>query len=214
MVIYEIQRVCRQVFMRTDPYWECIHLETWHHNQRANKKYFSHRIPGSFEAGDLAYHPKCSIASAFSDLLQSRGYTLTAEERFKHEPRGRYCVVLDRLGVNTYRVCFLTTFGGTAGYEGVHDSVGRYFGLPIGGKTFWPGVFPLQTWPPWRPSYIIGIPVIVQGLQRTNLPMRVRLFPSEVRRLKRLIQERLDVRPIAYLPGRKLTAPFAGISCP
>jgi hypothetical protein len=152
------------------------------------------QFPSTFEPGDLAY-VSGSINACFSELLEDRGYQPVGYETIPFDQKGRYCLVLRQLRGDRYLVCYLTTFGGVKAPHEITSPVGRYFALPIGTLDHWPGVPSLKTKPLWSPeAFIMGIPVARDGLQRSNLPARYRLYPSELERAKDMIREKLAVR--------------------
>jgi hypothetical protein len=174
-------------------FWQCIHLANTAAFQRNWWRYFIARPKGSFEPGDLAYVPG-NIMECFKELVEDKGYQLVPGEEGRFEHKGRYCLVLRQLRGDQYLVCYLTTFGGAKNYQEIANPVGRYFSLPIGLQDGWPRIPSLRTWPPWEPeAFVLGIPVARAGLQRTNLPVRFRLFRSELERAKQLIRDRLEV---------------------
>jgi hypothetical protein len=150
-------------------------------------------LPNSFKPGDLAYISG-SINACFSELLEGRGYQPVGDETIQYDQKDRYCLVLRQLRGDRYLVCFLTTFGGVKIPQEIASPVGRYFALPIGTQDHWPGVPSLKTRPPWSPeAFVMGIPVARDGLQPSNLPVRYRLFPSELERAKHMIRDKLAV---------------------
>jgi len=181
--------------MPADPYWECIRREC----EILSEKNSSLRPlpPGVFEPGDLAYHND-SLHNVFIEYLEKKHYQLHPAEQRTFGKTGRYCVVLRRLGADRYIVCYLATFGGARDFWDIKDPVGRYFGVPLSGRTFWPGVAPLKTVPPWKAnsggSFILGIPVVREGLKKSNLGARFRLGLSDLHRLITLFKERDKVR--------------------
>lgn len=175
-------------------YWQCIQHESDLLSEAAFHNYFRRTLPrGVFAPGDFAFH-KGNINDVFNEMLKTKGHSLYPGEERVFPAHGRYCVVLDRVGRDKYVICYLTTFNGATDYQTVTGPIAQFFGLPLGGMTFWPNVSPLQTYPPWKPgAYIMGIPVIREGLESSNLNTRFRLFPSELKRMKDLIQERFHV---------------------
>ncbi|KAF5380985.1 hypothetical protein D9615_004110 [Tricholomella constricta] len=177
--------------MPADPYWECIRRES----EILSAKNSSLRPlpPGVFEPGDFAYLTG-GLHRVFLEYLESKSYRLLPAEQRLFGTTGRYCVVLKRLGADKYLVCYLATFGGARDYHDIRDPVGQYFGLPLGGNTYWPGVTPLRTVPSWRSAsgggFILAIPVVREGLQRSNLVPRYRLAYTDLHRLMTLIRER------------------------
>ncbi|KAF8077778.1 hypothetical protein FPV67DRAFT_12374 [Lyophyllum atratum] len=177
--------------MPADPYWECIR----HECEILSETNSSLRPlpPGVFEPGDFAYHAD-SIHNVFNEYLEKKRYRLHPAEQRTFTRVGRYCVVLRRLGADKYVVCYLATFGGARGFRDIRDPVGQYFGLPLGDTASWPGVPPLKTTPPWRSSsggaFIVAIPVVREGLQKSNLGARFRLDLSDLHRLITLFKER------------------------
>jgi len=175
-------------------FWECIRLAYKAAFTESRRRHFLTWPPtGGFEPGDLAYATG-SINECFKELLQDRGYQLVPEEESYGSHKGRYCLVLRQLRGDRYLVCYLTTFGGAKDFHEISSPLGRYFALPIGLHDRYPGIPSLRTWPPWTPeAFVIGIPVARDGLKRSNLPARFRLFPSELERAKQLIQDKLEV---------------------
>lgn len=158
-------------------------------------KYFLTESIDGFEPGEIAY-ARGSLHECFNELLEDKGYTLhpTEKQPIHYEHTGRYCIVLRRLGSDRYLICYLTTYGGSKSYSEVKNPVGRFFGLPIGEGYRWPGIPSLKTRPMWvTRAYVLGIPVVREGLQRANLSRKFRLYPSELQRAKILIRERLKV---------------------
>lgn len=174
-------------------FWQCIRLATVTAFRQSRWRYFLAPPPGPFEPGDLAY-VSGSVNECFKELVEDKGYQLVPGEEVRFEHKGRYCLVLRQLRGDRYLVCYLTTFGGAKDRQEIDSPIGRYFALPIGVQDRWPGTPSLRTWPPWTPeAFVMGIPVARDGLQRTNLPVRFRLFPSELERAKLLIRDRLVV---------------------
>lgn len=161
--------------------------------QQLDDAYYALPADGYFEPGDIAYL-EGYIHDAFTDHLVQRGYHTSFLETPRANRTGRYCLVLRRLGDDRYLVCYLTSFGGASGYEDVNTLMGRTYGLPLGESVYWPGIPSLETRPMWNGGFIFAIPVVREGLSRSNLSVRCRLVPSELERAKILIRERLQVR--------------------
>ncbi|KAG5637765.1 hypothetical protein H0H81_003332 [Sphagnurus paluster] len=181
--------------MPVDPFWECIRAENY--ILSTNNSSLRPLPPGVFEPGDFAYSEE-SLSAIFNEYLERKGYQLRPAEERVFNANGRYCIVLRRLSADKYVVCYLATFGGAITIDDIHDPVGQYFGFPLGGQAMWNGLYPLKTVPRWRASsggaYILGIPVIREGLQNSNLGKRFRLALPELTRLVTLIRERDQVR--------------------
>jgi hypothetical protein len=181
--------------MGIDLYWERLRLyytaqiDTYFEERRA------HRF--EIEPGEIT-HTEGGISDAFRGFLEDHKYMLTNSEKSnKNEMHGhKYCVVLDRHGVNgEYVICLLATFGRSQGVDELSPA-GRFFAVPVvtthepGGKTAESIVIAP---PPLVRSFIFAAPVIRKGLARTTTSTIRRLGIGELERLRAIVAKKVLV---------------------
>jgi hypothetical protein len=169
----------------------------------------------TFYPGDIAY-ASGGITGAYWEFLERLGVYLNKEERElresvnKSEGIGKYCVVLERVDVDTYWVCYLSRFAGDARTGRISFPAGLFFGLAFGDAQEFPiGFSPLRTSPPWgEPCYLFAAPVLRQGLKvsnrigsmgsNKNRTRRTSLQAGELERVKSEVQAKTEARTTCH----------------
>ncbi|TDL26143.1 hypothetical protein BD410DRAFT_784185 [Rickenella mellea] len=169
------------------------------------------RVPASFSLrqfrpGEIV-HTDGGMYSAFATFLTQRGLRLWSTEKtgyISNNKPTKFCVILDRLGDGWYRVCFLTTVGGTVAPNPENPLLWLY-SIAVHPCNPWPpGVRPLRTYPLKTPSFVVGLPVLTKTLRPLhNTNKRVHLTSGELERLRAFVREKLEYFNVHTFATRK-----------
>ncbi|EIN07102.1 hypothetical protein PUNSTDRAFT_144658 [Punctularia strigosozonata HHB-11173 SS5] len=184
-----------------DFYW--LRLEgLYHEHVFQPDTYDPPHLPGVFNRGDIA-HISGGIRQAIWENLERLGPLTPYERDLARDAAvhsvGKYCVVLEHLSGNSYRVAYLASFGRAQDASTINPGL-RWCMLAFAGGEPWPQGFPpVSTSPRWPVNcFLLALPVVRSDLEEPShlrgrpwlYHRRERVPEGELRRVEQMMMDR------------------------